>query len=140
MIEPTFEDVGRRVAYWPTRRTWGSALSVGPPEEGTITSMNEKHVFVRYGADVNSKATRREDLEWVDPMEREEVMFDRGKLAEALATAAMHGISSYFMQEGGFAKFGPNARVEIDPSGTAIVVSLPDADMEFTVTVKGEKE
>ena len=30
-----------------------------------ITSFNSRAVFVRYGADVGSKATSRQDLEWV---------------------------------------------------------------------------
>lgn len=31
-------------------------------EEGVITSVNHKFVFVRYGSDCNSKATSPEDL------------------------------------------------------------------------------
>ena len=31
-------------------------------ELGVITSVNETYVFVRYGNDINSKATRPEDL------------------------------------------------------------------------------
>ena len=31
-------------------------------EYGEITSVNDKYVFVRYGREINSKATRPEDL------------------------------------------------------------------------------
>lgn len=34
-------------------------------EEGIITSWNDEYVFVRYGRDKLSKATRPEDLSWV---------------------------------------------------------------------------
>ena len=34
-------------------------------EEGVITSYNDDCVFVRYGDDVNSKATSRRDLDWL---------------------------------------------------------------------------
>jgi hypothetical protein len=39
----------------------------GQPEEGLITSMNSRGVFVRYGADYNSKHTRLADLELTAP-------------------------------------------------------------------------
>ena len=48
---------GRRVVY----RTAPDYES----EEGVITSFNDTAVFVRYGADVNSKPTSREDLDWL---------------------------------------------------------------------------
>ena len=57
MIEPKSDDVGRTVIYRPWDR----------PEEGVITSFNDHYIFVRYGADKNSKATRREDLKWAKP-------------------------------------------------------------------------
>jgi hypothetical protein len=56
MIWVTDRDIGRKVVY---RDKSGYRV-----EEGVITSYNDCVVFVRYGADVNSKATRREDLEW----------------------------------------------------------------------------
>jgi len=56
MILPTKADVGRAVVYRP---------QFGPAEDGTITSFNEAFVFVRYRGDAGSKATRREDLEWL---------------------------------------------------------------------------
>lgn len=59
MIEPTEADIGRRVIY---RDRSGFVM-----EEGTITSFNGWVVFVRYGADSHSKATDRDDLEWVRP-------------------------------------------------------------------------
>lgn len=37
----------------------------GKKEEGIITSSNSKFVFVRYGNDVNSKATRPEDIDYI---------------------------------------------------------------------------
>jgi len=55
MIEPTKDDIGRRVVY---------RLHCGLKEVGVITSFNDHCVFVRYGGDLHSKATRREDLVW----------------------------------------------------------------------------
>ncbi len=57
MIEPTHDDVGRKVIY----TAWHN-LS----EEGVITSFNDQYIFVRYGGDVNSKATRRTNLDWIN--------------------------------------------------------------------------
>ena len=54
MIHPTQADIGRGVVYIP---------AVGPGDSGTITSFNERFVFVRYNG-VTSAATRREDLVW----------------------------------------------------------------------------
>jgi hypothetical protein len=56
MIEPSDTDIGRKVVY---RDQSGHVV-----EEGVITSFNDTCVFVRYGSDVHSKGTRREDLEW----------------------------------------------------------------------------
>lgn len=50
MIDPTGDDIGRKVVY--------------RGEEGVITSFNDSYVFVRYGSDFGVKATRREDLEF----------------------------------------------------------------------------
>lgn len=47
------EHIGDAVVYLPCG---------GPVEEGVITSVNEHYVFVRYGADKTSKATRQADL------------------------------------------------------------------------------
>ena len=58
MIEPTPNDIGRKVIY-----TSGH----GEQEEGVITSLNNYFVFVRYGANVQSMATHREDLQWTAP-------------------------------------------------------------------------
>lgn len=60
MINPTTDDVGRKVVY--RARHPNAEL-----EEGVITSFNETCVFVRYGADVHSKGTDRRDLEWINP-------------------------------------------------------------------------
>lgn len=61
-IEQARECVGRSVTYArrddptdPTRITAG-------PELGTITSVNERYVFVRYGSDRGSKGTNPGDL------------------------------------------------------------------------------
>lgn len=50
-------DVGRSVVYTP--------YAGAKTEDGVITSVNDDYVFVRYGADKNSKATRPEDLKWL---------------------------------------------------------------------------
>jgi hypothetical protein len=36
-----------------------------PPDEGVITSVNDRYVFVRYGSQVGSAATNPKDLERV---------------------------------------------------------------------------
>ena len=69
MIDPTRDDIGRRVVYRP----FPGAVC----EEGTITDMNTDYaahdagrphaVFVRYGNDTHSEATRLAHLEWVSP-------------------------------------------------------------------------
>jgi hypothetical protein len=56
MINPKPGDEGRLVIYHPAH---------GEREAGVITSWNDGHVFVRYGAlGSTSKATAREQLEW----------------------------------------------------------------------------
>lgn len=65
MIEPVYEDIGRSVVYGMTLG-WGTD-PMPPLEEGTITSFNDKYVFVRYigqHPSAKGKATKREDLEW----------------------------------------------------------------------------
>ena len=59
MIDPTRDDIVRRVVYRP----FPGAVR----EEGTITDMNTDYVFVRYGNDTHSEATRLAHLEWVSP-------------------------------------------------------------------------
>lgn len=59
MIEPTKDDIGRKVIY----RTAPNF----EPEEGVISSISEHYVFVRYGRSITGTATKREDLEWMDP-------------------------------------------------------------------------
>lgn len=56
-IQECKESVGRKVTYVPFEGCDPSLL-----EHGVITSVNDKYAFVRYGSDVNSKATRPEDL------------------------------------------------------------------------------
>lgn len=60
MIEPEKEDIGRKVMYIPSHAKGNPELW----ESGVITSFNSSFVFVRYSSDVQSKATRREDLVW----------------------------------------------------------------------------
>jgi len=59
MIEPQETDIGRMVIY----------VGGFDEEEGIITSFNDKYVFVRYGSEKDSKATRREDLIWANTAE-----------------------------------------------------------------------
>ena len=61
MIDPTKEDIGRKVIYT------GNRYPGGKREEGVITSFNNAAVFVRYGAKYGSEATNRSDLEWAFP-------------------------------------------------------------------------
>ena len=56
-ITPTPSDIGRQVVY--------RAAPFYIAEEGVITSYNDDCIFVRYGNDVNSKATSRRDLDWL---------------------------------------------------------------------------
>jgi len=67
MINPDERDIGRKVIYT------GNRYSGGQIEEGVITSYNAAAVFVRYGSDQHSKATSREDLEWMRPYRRSDV-------------------------------------------------------------------
>jgi hypothetical protein len=53
----TKAEVGRRVVY---RAQHADAVD----EHGVISSWNDEYVFVRYGADIHTKATNPEDLEW----------------------------------------------------------------------------
>ncbi len=48
-------DIGAQVLYTPVVGGW---------ESGEIASFNDSYVFVRYGEDAGSKATRGEDLVW----------------------------------------------------------------------------
>lgn len=49
--------VGRGVVYTPHHG--------GPKEDGVITSVNDRYVFVRYGARQGSSATEAADLEFL---------------------------------------------------------------------------
>jgi len=44
-------------------KVWDTVTYMPKKEVGVVTSMNDSFVFVRYGTDTTSKATRREDLE-----------------------------------------------------------------------------
>jgi hypothetical protein len=58
MINPTEDDIGRKVVYT------GNRFPGGRLEPGVITGFTPHTVFVRYGTDTSSKGTQREDLEW----------------------------------------------------------------------------
>lgn len=51
-------EIGRKVVY--------RAYRPCDVEEGVVTSVNDRHVFARYGNDVNSKATNPKQLEYID--------------------------------------------------------------------------
>lgn len=53
----TDKDVGRKVVY--------RAAPNFEPEEGTITSWNDKYIFARYGSGSTSAATDPADLDWM---------------------------------------------------------------------------
>ena len=56
MIKPNHSDIGRKVIY----RVHSNAKA----EEGVITRINEKYVFVRFGKEEKSAVTTRDQLEW----------------------------------------------------------------------------
>jgi hypothetical protein len=60
MINPTAEDIGRGVVYY------GKHEDDLRPAYGTVTSFDQRHVFVRYD-DSEPIATRREELIWTEP-------------------------------------------------------------------------
>ena len=51
------ENIGRKVCFIPF-----DPKDRGLQETGVITSVNSRYCFVRYGSDVNSKATNPNDL------------------------------------------------------------------------------
>lgn len=56
-LEECKNNIGRMVQYIPFE---GCDISLY--ENGVITSVNNKYCFVRYGSDINSKATNPKDL------------------------------------------------------------------------------
>ena len=60
LMEEAHRRIGAKVVYRP-----GHVSQREPGEEGVITSVGMAHVFVRYGSDRTSKATRPTDLEFV---------------------------------------------------------------------------
>jgi len=56
MIEPNQSDIGLKVIF----RVHGSAKV----EEGVITRLNKKYVFVRFGKEEKSSVMTRDELEW----------------------------------------------------------------------------
>lgn len=57
-MEEAKQRIGRKVIYTPF-----SGCKPKDREEGVITSVNSVTVFVRYGADINSKGTNARDIE-----------------------------------------------------------------------------
>jgi hypothetical protein len=62
MIKPRQSDIGRKVIY----RVHSDAKA----EEGVITRINEKYVFVRFGEEETSTVTTRNQLKWKDARSR----------------------------------------------------------------------
>ena len=58
-LEEARNNIGRYVVYIPF-----NGCSDNQKELGVITSVNDTYVFVRYGDDLHSKATRPEDLKF----------------------------------------------------------------------------
>lgn len=56
-LEDCKNNIGRSVLYIPFEGCDPSLY-----ESGIITNVNSKYCFVRYGSDINSKATKPEDL------------------------------------------------------------------------------
>jgi hypothetical protein len=56
MIEPNQSDIGRKVIF----RINGNARV----EEGVITRLNKKYVFVRFGKEEKSAVMTRDELKW----------------------------------------------------------------------------
>lgn len=61
-LDDARQHIGHGVVYRPRHY---------PPdtEQGVITSVNDTYVFVRYGTNTHSKATRPEQLELLTPEE-----------------------------------------------------------------------
>lgn len=53
-------EIDRKVVYKPFPNCSSDQI-----EEGVVTSYNDKYVFVRYGNDVNSKATDPKGIEFI---------------------------------------------------------------------------
>ena len=58
-LEEARNNIGRYVVYTPFK-----GCSESQKELGVITSVNDTYVFVRYGDELHSKATRSEDLKF----------------------------------------------------------------------------
>jgi hypothetical protein len=61
VIEPTVDDIGRKVIYRERGDHPGRKV-----EEGVITRVTPLYVFVRYGTSAHSAATDRADLEFTN--------------------------------------------------------------------------
>ena len=64
MIEPTKNDIGRSVVYRPPGREDVQGENVA------ISSFNVRYVHVKYGGQLQSKATNRHDLFWLMESDR----------------------------------------------------------------------
>ena len=84
MIEPNQSDIGRKVVF----RVYDNAKV----EEGAITRLNRKYVFVRFGKEEKSAVMTRDELERKRPgsSRRTESVSraDEGSLARKTATAS----------------------------------------------------
>lgn len=56
-LQDAADNIGRGVVYRP----YPGAV----PEQGVITSVNHRYVFVHYTGDMAPKATRADTLEWM---------------------------------------------------------------------------
>lgn len=112
MIDPKREDIGRAVVYF--RRP---DLT---PEVGTITSFNERGVFVQYGLSTTSQITSREDLWWgdADPGRTKAEVLTGLRDLEYMGDGLYAGHDGY--QVWAFAYNGVEvlARVALPPDGT----------------------
>ena len=61
-IEQARESIGRNVTYARYDDPFFGNVATAGPEYGVITSVNERYVFVRYGAETQAKATDPADL------------------------------------------------------------------------------
>jgi hypothetical protein len=66
-LEQAREHIGDRVVYTPIVDPHNEFHNPHvQPEEGWITSVGSKYIFVRYGTDFHSKATAPENLQFLN--------------------------------------------------------------------------
>lgn len=61
-LDDARSNIGNAVVYLPDDPMGWRATSQLRAEQGVITSVNDRFVFVRYGSDVGSKSPRPENL------------------------------------------------------------------------------